>query len=187
MRALHLAHAWDGWPRHPLLTDECEAICVAVHSTFRKLGNFFREVAPIYRKYGLKAPSAGTAARNLSEEIEVAIAQHCPAFQKPPTHHDLERCGEKWEVKICQDSGLTINQSATIRGEHYIVVNYAKATVVPTRIWVLWESQSEWFSPRVANANARHIRFRDTPPQARQQLYRLARQRAQDQWLPLPK
>lgn len=29
-------------------------------------------------------------------------------------HCALQRCGHEWEVKICKDSGLTINQSKAI-------------------------------------------------------------------------
>jgi hypothetical protein len=169
----------------PLQADECEAICLAVRSAFRKLGNLYREIAPIFTRYGLTTPSPGVLARNLSEEIEVAIAQHCSAFTKPGTHHDLQRCGDMWEVKICQHTGLTINQSATVRGEHYIVVNYSKVNVTPTRIWILWGARSEWFSPRRLNSNARALVMRDTPTQAVQLLYDVTSQH--DAWLPLAK
>jgi hypothetical protein len=170
----------------PLQADECDAICDAVRSAFRKIGNLYREITPIFARYGLTPPSPGVLARNLSEEIEVAIAQHCPAFQKGGAHHDLQREREMWEVKICQRSGLTINQSATIAGEHYVIVNYATGPVRPTRIWVLWGARDEWFSPRRANANARALTFRDTPGTAIQVLYQVGLQRDRESWLPLP-
>ena len=169
-----------------LQPDECEAICDAVRSAFRKIGNLYRELEPIFARYGLTPPSPGVIARNLSEEIERAIAQHCTAFEKGGTHHDLQRTGEMWEVKICQRSGLTINQSATIAGEHYIVVNYTTSPVRPSRIWVLWGAQDAWFSPRRLNANARSLTFRNTPTHAIQVLYQVGLQRDRDQWLPLP-
>jgi hypothetical protein len=164
-----LAYTWSSGT--PLQVCESEAICVAVRSAFHKLGNLYRQVAPIYLRYGLTVPSPGVMARNLSEEIEIAIAQHCTAFHKPDTHHDLERLDEKWEVKICQRNGLTINQSATIAGEHYIVVNYKKATISPTRIWILWGARDDWFTPRRANANARTVSFNATPRDAIQVIY----------------
>ena len=164
-----LAYTWS--PGTPLQPDECDAICLAVRSAFRKLGNLYREIEPIFRKYGLTPPSPGVMARNLSEEIEIAIAQHCTAFRKPDNHHDLQRLGEMWEVKICQHSGLTVNQSAVINGEHYIIVNYSKAQVSPTRIWILWGAQDEWFTPRRSNSNARTVAMMQTPREAIQVLY----------------
>lgn len=61
---------------------------------------------------------------SISEKIESSIVQHCATFAKGHGHCDLTRDGEEWAVKVCKDSGLTINQSKTIHGEHYIVVNY---------------------------------------------------------------
>ena len=60
-------------------------------------------------------------------------------------------------MKICKDSGLTINQSKIIKGENYIVVNY-KANSVVKSVWVLWEAQDRFFSPRKRNTNARAMR-----------------------------
>jgi hypothetical protein len=59
-------------------------------------------------------------------------------------------------VKICKDSGLTINQSKVIKGENYIVVNY-KANSLVKSVWVLWEAQDGFFSPRLKNSNARTL------------------------------
>jgi hypothetical protein len=82
--------------------------------------------------------------------------QHCESFSKGNGHCDLCRQGEDWEVKICKDSGLTINQSKVINGENYIVVNY-RANSTVTKIWVLWEAQDRFFSPRMKNSNARTV------------------------------
>jgi hypothetical protein len=60
-------------------------------------------------------------ARDLSEKIEASIIQHCDSFTKGVGHCDLCRLGADWEVKVCKDSGMTINQSKTIAGENYIV------------------------------------------------------------------
>lgn len=151
-----LAYAWS--PDHPetLTVSEMHAIRTAVFSVFLKVWKLYQATAPFYVEFGFTPPSSGVMARDLSEKIEISIIQHCPTFQKSGTHHDLKRAGSMWEVKICQQ-GLTINQSATIRGEHYIVVNYAKATVDPTRIWILWGADDAWFSPRRTNTNARRL------------------------------
>ena len=68
----------------------------------------------------------------------------------------LCRFEQDWEVKICKDSGLTINQSKVIKGENYIVVNY-KANSLVTAVWVLWAAEDRFFTPRLANSNARAI------------------------------
>ena len=106
--------------------------------------------------FGFTPPSAGIIARDLSEKIEKAIIQHCESFSKGTGHCDLGRFGQDWEVKICKDSGLTINQSKVINGENYIVVNY-KANSLVKSMWVLWEAQDRFFSPRLKNSNARTI------------------------------
>jgi hypothetical protein len=101
-------------------------------------------------------PSAGVIARDLSEKIEASTIQHCESFTKGNGHCDLCRFDTDWEVKICKDSGLTINQSKVINGENYIVVNY-RANSVVNKIWVLWNAQDGFFSPRLKNSNARSI------------------------------
>jgi hypothetical protein len=53
-------------------------------------------------------------------------------------------------------SGLTINQSKRIGGEHYVVVNY-KADTRVTKIFVLWDAEDQFFSPRRSNTNARAL------------------------------
>jgi hypothetical protein len=68
----------------------------------------------------------------------------------------LSRFDQDWEVKICKDSGLTINQSKVINSESYIVVNY-KANSLVKSIWVLWNAEDRFFSPRLANSNARSL------------------------------
>jgi hypothetical protein len=151
-----LAYAWS--PDHPetLTVGEIHAIRTAVFSVFLKVAKLYDEITPFYVQYGFTPPSPGVMARDLSEKIEVSITQHGPTFQKSGTHHDLKRTDHMWEVKICQQ-GLTVNQSATIRGEHYVVVNYARTTIQPTRIWILWGAEDGWFSPRKANTNARRL------------------------------
>ena len=95
-------------------------------------------------------------ARDLSEKIEKAIIQHCDSFTKGSGHCDLCRFDQDWEVKICKDSGLTINQSKVINGENYIVVNYRANSLVKS-IWILWDAQDGFFSSRRKNSNARTV------------------------------
>ncbi len=129
---------------------------VAVKSAFTKLRNLYQEITPVIEKYGFTVPSAGVIARDLSERIETSIVQHCSSFSKGQLHSDLRRGGRDWEVKVCKGSGLTINQSKTIRGENYIIVNY-KASSQVIRIWILWNAQDGFFSPRKPNTNARYF------------------------------
>jgi hypothetical protein len=142
--------------RRPLISDERQAIILAVSSAFLKLKNLYKKIVPIFVTYGFTPPSQGVIARDLSEKIEAAIIQHCDSFTKGNGHCDLCRFDTDWEVKICKDSGLTINQSKVINGENYIVVNYRKDSTV-NKIWILWEAQDEFFSPRLKNSNARSI------------------------------
>src|SRR5215831_17096448 len=118
--------------RRPLIPDERDGIVLAVNSAFRKLKNLYAKIVPIFAGYGFTPPSAGVIARDLSEKIEQAIIQHCDSFKK--------------------GSGLTINQSKVIRGENYIVVNYKANTLVKS-VWILWEAQDGFFSPRLKNSN----------------------------------
>lgn len=142
--------------RAQLTADEREGIVLAVNSAFRKLKNLYARIVPIFEDFGFTPPSAGVIARDLSEKIEKAIIQHCESFSKGTGHCDLYRFSQDWEVKICKDSGLTINQSKVIKGENYIVVNY-KANSLVKSVWVLWEAQDGFFSPRLKNSNARTI------------------------------
>ncbi len=128
-----------------------------MQSVFRKLDNLYRKIVPLFEEYGFKSPSAGVVARDLSEKIEDSIRQHCETFDRGPGPVDLQRHGEQWEVKICKDSGLTINQSKRVAGENYIVLNYRSPSHVKS-VWVLWRAEDEFFSPRKPNANARAIR-----------------------------
>jgi len=139
-----------------LTADEREGIVLAVSSAFRKLKNLYAKIVPIFQDFGFTPPSAGVIARDLSEKIEKAIIQHCDSFAKGTGHCDLCRFDQDWEVKICKDSGLTINQSKVINGENYIVVNY-KANSNVVRIWILWAAQDRFFSPRLKNSNARSL------------------------------
>jgi hypothetical protein len=142
--------------RTPLTTDERDGIVLAVSSAFRKLKNLYTKIVPIFEDFGFTPPSAGVIARDLSEKIEKAIIQHCESFTKGNGYCDLCRYDQDWEVKICKDSGLTINQSKVINGENYIVVNY-KANSVVKAIWILWHAEDRFFSPRLTNSNARSI------------------------------
>ncbi len=140
----------------PLTADEREGIILAVNSAFRKLKNLYSKIVPIFGDFGFTPPSAGVIARDLSEKIEKAIIQHCESFVKGNGHCDLRRFDEDWEVKICKDSGLTINQSKIINGENYIVVNY-KANSIVKSVWILWAAQDQFFSPKLKNSNARSL------------------------------
>ena len=146
-------------PRDPLTAKELRAIEVAVESAFLKLANLYQKIVPIFDEYGFTAPSAGVVARDLSEKIETSIRQHTRTFTKGLAHCDLARFGKQWEVKVCKDTGLTINQSKVIAGENYIVVNYEDNSRVK-RIWVLWEAQDGFFSPRKSSSNARALNMR---------------------------
>ena len=141
----------------PLSEDEKDSLTTAVQSVFRKLDKLYAEIVPRFQQYGFKPPSAGVVARDLSEKIEESIRQHCKNFDKGPGHVDLQRFGQPWEVKVCKDSGLTINQSKHVDGENYIVINYRSPSDVKT-IWVLWRAEDAFFSPRKPNTNARALR-----------------------------
>jgi hypothetical protein len=142
--------------RTPLTNDEREGIVLAVNSAFRKLKNLYAKIMPIFEDYGFKPPAQGVVARDLSEKIEKSIIQHCESFTKGTGHRDLCRLGDDWEVKVCKDSGMTINQSKAIDGENYIVVNYKVNSIVKS-VWVLWHAEDRFFSPRVKNSNARRV------------------------------
>jgi len=142
--------------RTPLTADEREGIVLAVNSAFRKLKNLYTKIVPIFEDFGFTPPSAGVIARDLSEKIEKAIIQHCESFTKGNGHCDLCRFEQDWEVKICKDSGLRINQSKVINGENYIVVNY-KANSIVKSIWILWNAEDRFFSARLKNSNARAL------------------------------
>ena len=141
----------------PLSEDEQTGLTVAVQSVFRKLDKLYAEIVPRFKLYGFRPPSAGVVARDLSEKIEESIRQHCKTFDEGPGHVDLQRSGQPWEVKICKDSGLTINQSKRVDGENYIVINYRSPSDVRA-IWVLWRAEDAFFSPRRQNTNARALR-----------------------------
>lgn len=143
-------------PKDPLSEEEKEGIVLAVKSAFLKLKNLYDKITPVFDEYGFRAPSAGVVARDLSEKIETSIIQHCRTFARGLKHADLARFNKRWEVKICKDSGLTINQSAVIEGENYIVINYKDNSRVK-KIWVLWEAKDGFFSERRRNSNARTI------------------------------
>jgi len=141
---------------NPLTPTEKKAIIVAVESAFMKLRNLHERIAPIFVEYGFTPPSAGAIARDLSEKIETSMIQHCKTFHRGLGHADLARGKEQWEVKICKNGWLAINQSAIIKGENYVVVNYNPDTTV-RRIFVLWQAEDHFFSERKRNANIRHL------------------------------
>lgn len=143
-------------PKEPLTDEEIEGIVLAVKSAFLKLKNLYDKITPVFDEYGFKAPSAGVVARDLSEKIETSIIQHFRTFARGLRYADLARFNKRWEVKICKDSGLTINQSAVIDGENYIVINYKNNSRL-RKIWVLWEARDEFFSVRRSNSNARTV------------------------------
>ena len=138
---------------------EIEGIILAVKSAFLKLKNLYNKITPVFDEYGFKAPSAGVVARDLSEKIETSIIQHCRTFTRGLKFADLSRFNKRWEVKICKDSGLTINQSSVIQGENYIVVNYKDNSRIK-KIWVLWEARDDFFSQRRKNSNARAVNLK---------------------------
>ena len=144
-------------PVRPLSQDEKTGLTVAVQSVFRKLDNLYREIVPRFEAYGFKPPSAGVVARDLSEKIEDSIRQHCMTFDRGLGHVDLQRDGEQWEVKVCKDRGLTINQSKRVADENYIVINYRSPSHVK-RVWILWRAEDAFFAERKPNTNARAMR-----------------------------
>lgn len=139
---------------NPLSDAEIEGIVLAAKSAFLKLSNLYDQIVPIFNEYGFKPPSAGVIARDLSEKIETSIIQHCRTFTRGLGKNDLARFKQRWEVKICKNSGLTINQSAVINNENYIVVNYKENSKI-RKIWILWEAKDEFFSEKRKNSNAR--------------------------------
>lgn len=151
-------------PKEPLTEEEIEGIVLAVKSAFLKLKNLYDKITPVFDEYGFRAPSAGVVARDLSEKIETSIIQHCRTFTRGLRHADLARFNKRWEVKICKDSGLTINQSSIIDGENYIVVNYQNNSRVK-KIWILWAAEDRFFSPKRSNSNARTIDLKSAKDQ----------------------
>ena len=142
--------------RISLTPAERRAIIAAAESTFLKLSNLYLEVLPIFQRYGFKPPSAGVVSRDTSEQIEEQITLHCSTFSRGEGFADLARYGERWEVKICKGRRLTINQSARINGENYIVVNYSSFSNL-RRIWILWAARDEFFTARKGNLNLRTV------------------------------
>jgi hypothetical protein len=142
--------------RHPLTSDERRAIVVAAESAFLTLGKLYKELLPIFGKYGFKPQSAGVISRDISEKIEEQIVLHSDSFTRGARFCDLARQAQDWEVKVCKDRGLTINQSAQIHGENYIVVNYVKPSTL-RRVWILWQAEDRFFTARKPNLNLRTI------------------------------
>jgi hypothetical protein len=95
-------------------------------------------------------------ARHFSEKIEKAIIQHCESFDEGRRSLRPVSVPSGLGSQNLQGLGLTINQSKVINGENYIVVNY-KANSIVKSIWILWEAQDRFFSPRLNNSNARSL------------------------------
>jgi hypothetical protein len=146
----------NGPSRIPLTADEQRGIVVAVQSAFRKLANLYEELLPTFARYGFKPQSAGVVSRDVSEQIEAQIILHCKTFTKGVGFSDLARYGQQWEVKISKGRQLTINQNARIHGENYIVVSYADDTSL-RRVWVLWQAEDRFFTPRQPHLNLRRF------------------------------
>ena len=134
-----------------LSLEERDGIVLAVKSAFTKLKNLYQEITPVIQKYGFTVPSAGVIARDLSEKIEASIVQHCASFSKGEGHCDLSRSAQAWEVKICKDSGLTINQIARS------VLGCSSFAAVLKRL----DNIELLNSPAGANAGLGHERFPD--------------------------
>jgi hypothetical protein len=147
----------------PLTGAERRALVVTAESAFLKLANLYDELFPIFARYGFKPQSAGVVSRDVSGKIEEQIVLHCKTFTRGIGFSDLARHGQQWELKICKGNGLTINQSAQIRGENYIVVNYSKYSTL-RRVWILWNAEDRFFTPRKPNLNLRTaLRARAAP------------------------
>ena len=129
---------------------------VAAESAFLELANLYEELLPILARYGFKPQSAGVVSRDVSEKIEEHIILHCKTFTHGTRFSDSSRHGERWEVTICKSKGLTINQNARINGENYIVINYSNSSTL-TRVWILWQAENRFFTPRKRNLNLRTI------------------------------
>lgn len=136
--------------------DERIAIVLAVRSAFAGLRSLYEEVEPIFERHGFSAPGISALARDLAQQIETAIVQHCPSFTKGARHRELQRDGRNWHVQVSKDSDLSISQSKVVPGENYIVVNY-KGQADVFRIWVLWDAQDHFFTPKRLHSNARAL------------------------------
>ena len=132
-------------PRSPLTLEEIEGIVLAVNSAFRKLKNLYAKIVPVFEDFGFTAAIGwGHRTGSLREDREGDHPALRVVYARADGHCDLCRFDQDWEVKICKDSGLTINQSKVIDGENYIVVNY-RANSQVKRVWVLWEAQDASF------------------------------------------
>jgi hypothetical protein len=131
-------------------------LVVAAQSAFLKIANLYEEVNPIFQKYGFRAPSAGVISRDVSEKLEEQIVLHCSTFTKGAGFDDLARLGQRWEVKICKGRRLTINGSARIDGENYVVVNYSNLSTL-RRVWILWAAEDRFFTPRKEHLQLRTV------------------------------
>lgn len=133
---------WPGWADN---LSTCQR-GVREHRSRRTNG------VPVFESYGFTPPSAGVIARGpLREDRDIDRSALRVVHPRAPGTAICAASVLIGEVKICKDSGLTINQSKVINGENYIVVNY-RANSQVVRVWILWEAQDRFFSPRLKNS-----------------------------------
>lgn len=142
--------------QRPLSDDERVGIVLAVRSAFATLRGLYEEMEPLFERYGFSVPSTGVIARDLAEKIEGAIAHQCSSFTRGEPQGELQRDGRAWHVHVSKDVDLSISQSKVVAGENYVVVNYRANTDV-FRIWVLWDAQDHFFSPKRPSTSARAL------------------------------
>ena len=95
----------------PLTPDEREGIVLAVNSSFSKLKACTRGSSPSSRT------SASRRCRGPYRRRSWGHHPPCESFSKGSAHCHLRRDAADWKVRICQDSGLTINQLKVIADE----------------------------------------------------------------------
>ena len=137
----------------PLTAEECRQICDVVESEFDNARRCMDRVKPILAEHRMELRS-GAFSESVGKNIEQSVIGTCPQFVLPES--GLHRRGERWELKVCKDNGLIINQCSPPEGEHYLVVNYS-GEFKPTRVWVLWHSADDLFTERRSNSNMRTL------------------------------
>jgi len=143
-------------PSKYLTTGEKSKVVSSIFETFSNSKIAFKDVDKIFIENGLIPPTNAMKSTTISINIEPNIIGNCPSFKKGVKQNDLKKDNTRWEVKIRHNSGLTINQSAKVSGEHYIVTNYLDGFVVK-EIWVLYDSEDRFFSKKKANLNMRSL------------------------------
>lgn len=148
--------------RNNLTYNEKENLITSVKKVFTGLKKVHELSDPIYIKEGFKPPSFAVIARDISEKIESSIIDNCQCFEIGKGYNDLNKSGERWEVKVSKHPKyLTINQSSVVNGENYFCVNYNNGFVIK-RIFILWNAQDHFFSERVRNRNSRTLKMKDS-------------------------